>query len=144
MRKTIGAARGLRDAGFGQQLDSRLGTLRAREALFELQDFGNLHSDGHQRVERRHGLLEHHGNVAAPHTAHLPLCQGQQIATPMHQHLSGDGGIACQPEQTHRRDGFARARLAHQRQFFARCNAKTHTAHDLLGAKTHVKVFDVE
>jgi len=37
------------------------------------QNLGDLVADGHERVQRRHGLLEHHGDLAAAHAAHFAL-----------------------------------------------------------------------
>jgi hypothetical protein len=47
--------------------------LRGRQGLFQLQNLGDLLADGHERIERRHGFLEHHGDLAAANAAHLAL-----------------------------------------------------------------------
>ena len=65
----------LGDAGCCQQLDSLFHGLRLAQALFELQHLGNLGANGQQRVQRRHGLLKNHGDIATAHGLHLALIQ---------------------------------------------------------------------
>ena len=69
----------LRNTSVSQQFDGVLPRIRGRHAALELQDLGNLVTNGEQRVERGHGLLENHGDVAAAHLAQLCLVHAQQI-----------------------------------------------------------------
>ena len=69
----------LRDAGIGQKFDGVLPRIRSRHATLELQDLGNLVANRKQRVERGHGLLKDHGDIAAAHLAQLCLGHAQQI-----------------------------------------------------------------
>ena len=79
MRKTARPSLWFRNAGIGQQFDGVLPSFFDSHAALELQDLGNLVTNGEQRVERGHGLLEDHGDVAAAHFAQLRLVHAQQI-----------------------------------------------------------------
>ncbi len=80
--KGLGPARRVGNAGGGQRLDGRVPGLAATHAAFELQHLGHLVAHGVQRVQRRHGLLKDHGDVAATDSQHLALGHGQQVAVP--------------------------------------------------------------
>ena len=61
--------------GFGQtdqvqQFQGSLSRRRLSHALVQPQRFAKLLLDGVKRVERRHGLLEDHGDAVAAHRAH--------------------------------------------------------------------------
>ncbi len=71
--KPAARLRRLGDAGFCQQFNGCLRPWGPGEPFLEHQDLGDLLANGHQRVERGHGLLEDHGDVATAHAAHLAL-----------------------------------------------------------------------
>ena len=55
----------IRDAAQGEQLDDPRPRRPAGDAAMQQQDFSELLFDGVERIERRHRLLEHDGDVAA-------------------------------------------------------------------------------
>jgi len=69
--------------GYADQLQ-QIERARARRlfvhVLVDDERFHDLQSDGEHRIERGHGLLEDHGDVAAAQLAHLRLGNLQQVA----------------------------------------------------------------
>src|SRR5919108_448087 len=53
---------------------------RRRHLEVDLEALGELPSDRKYRVERGHGLLEHHGDFAPAHLLHLGFGELEQIA----------------------------------------------------------------
>ena len=133
------AALRLWNARGGEQLHGLRPGLLATQRLLELQHFRHLRTHGHQRVERGHGLLKNHGDIATTHATHFALGQCQQIS-PVEQGLTAELGFAHQPQQTERSHGLARAGFAHQRQLFPSAHIKAHAMHHLLAAKAHLEV----
>ena len=72
---------------------------RAMIAMALASEPALLLADGHQRVQRRHRFLKHHGDVAAAHAAHFALAQSQQIAAAQ-AGLASDVGVGHQAQQT--------------------------------------------
>ena len=83
--------------------------------------FGDLGSDGHDGVERGHGLLEDHGDVAAAVAAHGGF--GREVRSRSvagEADVSGDvGGVGEEAEDGERGGGFAGAGFADQAEGFA-------------------------
>ena len=52
---------------------------RARETLMDFEDLADLPLDRMQRIERRHRLLEDHGDVVAAHLAQRALIGMEQL-----------------------------------------------------------------
>ena len=80
----------------------------------------NLVPYGHNRVEAGHGVLEDHGDLAAPVLAHLLRRQTQQVR-PIEEDLAGDNLSRRVGDQTHNaagQGGLACAGLPHQTQGF--------------------------
>ncbi len=68
------------NADLGENFQRPRAGRRAGQAAVQQQDLADLLLDRVQRIERRHRLLEHDGDVVAAHLAHLALGQLQQIA----------------------------------------------------------------
>ncbi len=124
------------DAHAAQHFKNTLAALRGRHrAAMQFQAFVQLPADGHGRVQRRHGFLEHHADAGAAQLAqHCRLGLGDIHA------FEQDG-----PARHHQRRGrqahdgarglrLAAARLAHDADHFARGNVKRHSADDLAAA----------
>ena len=82
----------------------------------DLQGLGDLPADGQHRVQRGHGLLEDHGDLAPPDAAHLVLGEREEIP-PLEEDLAADDpprGSRHEPHHRERADGLAAAGLAHQ------------------------------
>ena len=65
VRKAVGAAARVGNAGGGQGFDRRVPGLPAAEGLLEFQHLGHLVAHREERVQGRHRLLEDHGDVIA-------------------------------------------------------------------------------
>ena len=63
---------GVGQADFADQGEGLLTALLRRQQVMRLEHFGDLVADPHQRIERRHRLLEHHGDAAAAQRAAIP------------------------------------------------------------------------
>ena len=111
------------------------------------QHFGNLLTNGHKRVKRRHGLLKNHGNVSPTYFSKLVIRQRQQIhrllGWRIKQRLPLRRGVVGKAQQTQSRDRFARTRLANQGDFFPSAYLKTQVAHHRIGAKGNRQVVDL-
>jgi hypothetical protein len=70
--------------------------------------FGDLAADRVDWVERRHRLLEHHGNGRAAHRRQLPLAERRDVVLADLNAAPDDGALARQ--ETH--EGAHRDRLA--------------------------------
>ena len=68
-----------------------------------LEHFHDLVADPHQRIERRHRLLEHHGDAPPAHLAPAIVVKFDQIPA-LEQDLTGLGGDAG-GQQPHERMG---------------------------------------
>ena len=97
-----------------QHLDRASARVFAREAAVQDQRFGDLMADGQHRIQRRHRLLEDHGNGVAANLAHLRLRQLEQVAA-LEDHPSADRSPRRRRDQAQnrqRRDALAAAGLA--------------------------------
>ena len=90
--------------------------LRDESGLVGADRFGDLRADAHDRVQRGHGLLEDHGDVAAAAAAHFALGQGEQIGRDVFAGVTGRGeqdfsgdvcGVGKQPQHGQRGRRFA-------------------------------------
>ena len=81
---------------------------------------GDLVTDGQDRVQRRHRVLEDHRHVAAADLAKPLLPQLQQVLTLEDRLALGDPGARAQPEDGQHRDALAGARLADDAEHLAR------------------------
>ena len=105
---------GIGNSDHAQQLHRpRVGFL-ALDAHMMFECFGDLTPDGEHRIERRHRLLEYHGDVGAPHLADFHVAQLQEI--PAHEEdLAADDLARRIGNETEDRKGahrLAAARLA--------------------------------
>src|SRR2546425_4720000 len=116
----------------------------------DLEPFAELALDGQHGVQRRHRLLEDHGDLPAAHATHLLLVQRQEIAA-LEEHLPTDdasGRRRHQPHDAEGRDALAAPRLAHQRDRLARVDVPgdiVDGAYDAgAGLELRAQVSDVE
>ena len=108
--------------------------------------------DAHDGVQRGHGLLEDHGDVAAAAAAHLGLGEGQQVdwggryaARPgrSKEDAAADLGLGGeQAQQGKRGGGLARAGLADQAEGLAGRDREGDAAHGLAAAEADRQVLD--
>ncbi len=67
MRVLVDPALRVRHAHDREQIDCPLPRLRLLHTEMVSQHFADLIADGDERVERRHGILEHHRRFLAAH-----------------------------------------------------------------------------
>ena len=86
----VGAHRafGVGQADFADQSEGLLTTLLRRQEIMCLEHFGDLLANPHQRIERRHRLLEHHGDAAAAQRQPFRRAERQQVLA-VEQDLAG-------------------------------------------------------
>ena len=150
VRVVLDALLGVGDADHVEQLDRALERLLLGVAAVDAQALAELAADAVDRVERAHGVLEHHRDVVAPDRLHLlggHLEQGvAAVAHVAALDLAGRHG-----DQAHdRHDGhrLARAGLAHHAERLAGVERVAHAvdrAHDAVaGVEVHLEVVDFE
>ena len=106
----------------------RLPRRRARQPLVQVQDLADLPLDAVQRVQRRHGFLEHHRDVVAADLAQLVLGRAHQVRA-LEQDLTRrvrGRRIGQQLQDRQRRDRLARAGFADDRDRLARRDIERH------------------
>jgi hypothetical protein len=113
--------------------------------------FADLVADGEERVQRRHRVLQDHGNSFAADPAHLGVGFGQQVLALEHHAAAGDvRRRRQQPQDAERKRALARAGFAHDAQGLARIQAQRHVvdgahhARPLLGDVVRGKVLERE
>ena len=104
VRVVVHAALRIGDAHQAQHLSSTGHGCRPRQTLVNAHRLSNLRTHGMYRVERGHGLLEHHGDLVATNAAHLWLTQaGEVFAFKAHLALHDATGVGW--DEPHHRQG---------------------------------------
>jgi hypothetical protein len=103
------------DADQAKQLDSTLLCLWGIELLMKGDGFADLVAHRVDGVQRRHGLLEDHGDLVAANVAHLLITLLQEILTVKEDFAAHDLARRVGDEAHNRecRDGLAATRFAH-------------------------------
>ena len=149
MRVLRQAARRVRYADQGEQLDGAGARFRLAHLQMNEQRLHDLQADAQHRVERGHRLLEDHGDLPAAQLTHLLLGEREQLPT-IEADVALDARSAGR-QQSHRRqcgDGFARTRLADDGHHLAGIDGiaqpfdSPHRA--VRGHELHVKVVDLD
>ena len=125
MRVRRQATLGVLDADTLQHVQATLANLARVQIGVQLERFTHLPANGQRRVERDHGLLEHHADLRAAHLAHgttIVAVEGHalELDAPA-AHLHGGGQQADRRPCSH---GLATAGLAHQGNDFSGCQGK--------------------
>jgi hypothetical protein len=97
------------------------------QAFVKLDSFGDLIADRVDRIERSHGVLEDHRDLASAEPAHLFIVEVQQFST-IEQDLAA-GDFAGWRDQAHYRetgDRLAAPRFAHKRERRACLDVEAH------------------
>ena len=131
VRILVEAALGIGDADQAQQLDRARARRRFGHLQVDEERLHDLQADRQDRVERGHGLLEDHRDVAAADLAHFLVRERQQVAA-FEQDAAADdaaGGARQQAHDGERRNGFAAAGFTDQRYDLARAHLVRHTFH---------------
>ena len=139
---------GILDADEPQQFHRARGGRRPVEALVQLQGLADLALDGVERVQRRHGLLENHGDTVAADALQGPGVGAQQfgaLEADAAARMAG-GGVGQQLQDRQRGGRFARAAFSHQGHGLAPADGKGDPVHGFHrsrpGAEADRQVFD--
>ena len=97
-----------------------------RQAQVLDQRLADLLADGEDRVQRRHRVLEHAGDLAPAQRLQLGQRRGQHVAALERDRAVALGVLGQQVQDGHRRDALARARLADQRDGGVLGHVETH------------------
>jgi hypothetical protein len=111
--------------------------------------FGDLAADGHDGVERGHGLLKDHGDGAAAMAAHGVFAQGEEIGgggfVVAPENAAGEvRGGRKKPQQGEAGRGFARAGFADEAEGFAGGDGEGDAVHGFVRAEGDAEGFDAE
>ncbi len=105
------------------------------------EDFADLFFDRVQRVQRAHGLLKNHRHAVAAQAAQLLVAGADQIQPVVtNRALRADGFRRQQAQNRMRRDRFARAGFAHQRQALATADVEADAMHHFAAVEGDPKV----
>ena len=90
----------------------------------------DLVADREDGVERRHRLLEHHGDPGATHPAHGFVVLGEKVLALEEDAAGRDASRRRhQPHDRQRRDALAAPALAHEAQHLAALEREAHPVH---------------
>src|SRR3990172_2859263 len=114
----------------------------AGKTLMKANHLGDLFADFQHRIEGSHWLLKDHGNVSAPHPAHLFPRELKKISTvkehTARNYLPRRGGY-----ETHNAEGqhcLSATRLSYHPQYIALAYGKIHTIHGPYAAVLRLKM----
>src|SRR5262249_15582370 len=116
MRVIVDAAPRRGDADHLEQLDRAVARGPTVHVFVQLQGLADLAPDRQHGIQRRHWILENHGDVIAADTAHLLVVELQQVA-PVEQHLTAHDAPWRRRDEAHegeRAHALAAATLAHE------------------------------
>ena len=138
----------MRRAGSGMPVRASRSIARSRaapaaEPLVQAEHLADLRADRVQRIERRHRLLEDHGDLAAADRAHLAARLLAQVGTVEHDPAAALGAVD-EAEDRQRGDRLARTRLAHQGELLAGRDLDRDVVDDHGRAEAHRQVLDRE
>ncbi len=121
---------------------------RARPAAMQPQRFGDLIADAMQRVERRHRLLEHHGDAVAAQRLHLGFAGAGDVAALEANRAADLRALGQKTHDGERRNRLAGAGLADDAERLALLQRERDAAHDPFqpagAGQVDAEVFDFE
>ena len=148
VRPGVEAARGVRDTDAVEQGHRLLARGGRVQAAVQAQRLGHLVSDGVDRVEGRHGLLEDHADPVATQGAPAGLALSDHFLAVKAQTARGHGALGLQAHDCHGGQRLAAARLAHQSQSLTTAQREAHAAHGVhhaaMRAQTKAQVVDFQ
>ena len=115
--------------------------------------FGDLRTDAHDRVERGHGLLEDHGDIAAAAETHGGFGQHEEVGGGVFAGVAGRGqedpagdagGGRKQAQHGEGGCGFSRAGLADQAEGFAGVDGEGEVVDGWARAEADAQVLDAK
>ncbi len=144
----VEAGAGLGDADEVEHLDGALLGHRHRDLVVSANGLGELVADGVHRVQRRHRILEDHGDALAPDVASDLVAKADQLLAVEPGRAGDPRRLRQQPEQRHRRHRLARSGLADDAEDLALVQVEADAAHGLdetvIGREPDGEVLDDE
>ncbi len=121
---------GIGDQDFFQQFACLPACIRASDGLMQKDRFGDLVAAGEDWIERRHRILEDHGDMAPTQLAQVPRRQLQDI-DPVYQDLAAGDHRVGRKKAHHakRRDRLAAAAFSDQSEDCSRLDREIDIAH---------------
>ncbi len=114
-----------RDADLPQQLDGAVARLRPGRAGVPVVHLGELVADGVGRIERRHGLLEHHRHAIAAQVGEARFVRALEVFVLEHELSRGADRVAREePHERIGRHGLTAAGFADEAQRLAARDGK--------------------
>ncbi len=141
----VHGSRWVGEADLGEKVHGALPCRRFRYLVVRHHLFGDLPADGVDRRQRRHRVLEDHGDLVAPHMPQLPLRQADQLAALVDDRSLDFGvGIDDQADDAEQGDGLARPGFADHAEDLAFAYIERHMVdgahHALLGAEGNAEI----
>ena len=139
----------LRDPHHAQQVDGLPDALLLRHPAVDLEDLGDLVSHPMDRVQRRQGVLEDHGDLLPADVAQLVRRQLQEVLA-LEDDLAADAGLLLrdQPHHGEERHALARAGLADHAERLAGRDRQRHAVDGLdqpvVGGEMDLEVPDLQ
>src|SRR5450756_1945622 len=140
---------GLGDTYQVKHLDSTLLRLGVIDLLMQSNGFANLIPNRVDRIERRHGFLEDHGDFVTTYHAHLFFILLEKVF-PMEEDLASDDLTRRVGNKAHDREGcngFSATRLAHQAYNLSPVNSQINAIHGrnntVLRVEERAQVLDI-
>ncbi len=149
----VDALVGVGDADQAQHLDGARAGGGTRHVLMDNGRFGDLIPDREDGVQRRHRLLEDHGDLVAADRPQLGRREGEEIAALEFDQAAGKdvaGRLRHETENRERRDGLAAPRFADNAQGLAGVEIERDVVHGprralaVLGDEVRLEVADAQ
>ena len=150
VRVVLDALLGVGDADHLEQLDGALARLLLGVAAVKPEALPQLAPDGVDGVQRRHRVLEDHGDVVAADVLHLALAHGEKRLAAVADVTALDlsRGHVDEAHDRQRGDRLARSRLADDAEGLAAVEGVRDAVdcldHAVLGVEVHLEVVDLE
>jgi hypothetical protein len=128
-----------RDAHHVEQLTRSRPRCRRAKAEVEADGFFELRTDGPDRIQRRHRVLEHHRDPTAAHLAELGFRKLEEVHS-VEQRYAGDLGVRQQLHERQRCDCFAASGLSHDCQHLAALDFEVDARHRMHAASAYCEV----
>ena len=130
------------DPETSERLQHAFAERSAAQPLMEPHHLAHLRADRQRGVQRRHRILQHHGDLLAAHAAHLGPGLAQQIVA-LEEHAAADdpsGRLGDQTDQGEARHRLSRSRFADERQRLAGVEREADAIHGLRDPATGEKI----
>ena len=138
---------GVRDIHLGEKVDRPGAGRRLSDSLMRQDLFDDLPADRIDRRQRRHRVLEDHGDLAPPQLPHFAWREPHEFAAAIGDRARDERvGIGDEPHHGEQRQRLARSGLSHHAEDFALLHVEGHAVdwggHTVLGAERNAQIAD--